>query len=209
MTYTLAAPVQLASSRMNQPTSKSPVFIYMLTCTWWFAHITHPSLRNESEGTTTVLYTRRISARPMPEPNEKSPPKPAVRRGTAWHLVVSTYCSREVCPSSRMQSMHARMLRMQVKTPLEGCTAYCGCCQKAGKRAFITIRHHRHHQHHQQQQQQHAPACKRLNETKADYIPARVFPAGVRRSLALTIHHLSSDDLGKETITNTLYKLPD
>jgi hypothetical protein len=54
-----------------------------------------------------------------------------------------------------------------------------------------------------------APACKRLNETKADYIPARVFPAGVRRSLALTIHHLSSDDLGKETITNTLYKLPD
>jgi ABC-type nickel/cobalt efflux system permease component RcnA len=203
MTYTLAAPVQLASSRMNQPTSKSPVFIYMLTCTWWFAHITHPSLRNESEGTTTVLYTRRISARPMPEPNEKSPPKPAVRRGTAWHLVVSTYCSREVCPSSRMQSMHARMLRMQVKTPLEGCTAYCGCCQKAGKRAFITIRHHRHHQHHHhhQQQQQHAPACKRLSETKGrqtTYLRECFLPTSVGRLRSpSTIYHLMTS--GKKT----------
>jgi hypothetical protein len=154
----------------------------------------HPSLRNESEGTTTVLYTRRISARPMPEPNEKSPPKPAVRRGTAWHLVVSTYCSREVCPSSRMQSMHARMLRMQVKTPLEGCTAYCGCCQKAGKRAFITIRHHRHHQHHQQQQQQHAPACKRLSETKGrqtTYLRECFLPTSVGRLRSpSTICHL-------------------
>jgi hypothetical protein len=54
MTYTLAAPVQLASSPMNQATSKSPVFIYMLT--WWFAHITppHPSKRIRGDYYCTV-----------------------------------------------------------------------------------------------------------------------------------------------------------
>jgi hypothetical protein len=82
MTYTLAAPVQLASSPTMTNRLRKAQFPF--TCLLGGSPISpHPSLRNESEGTTTVLYTRRISARPMPELNEKSPPKPAVRRGTA------------------------------------------------------------------------------------------------------------------------------